>query len=291
MSVARYYAWLSWFQDVARRVSHDTGQRTFTVHRRLRADDGTVSGDVLHAHLLDALGATADVATPPVLDVLDAGCGLGGTIFYLHARIGGRFTGVTLSDAQCARASAEAVRRGVAADCRFLVRNYDADLADLLPAGVDLIVAIESLAHAVDPAASVARMARCLRPGGRLLFVDDVPSDALPRDDADFAAFRAGWLCPAVANDAALAAALAGAGLSVLRDDDLTPYVPQRRPAALAVLVWLHRLAAGVLRSTPAGPLLGALGGGLRLERLYRRGMARYRLIVARRPDAGTRPR
>ena len=36
--------------------------------------------------------------------------------------------------------------------------------------------------------------------------------------------------------------------------------------------------------------LLGALGGGLLLERLYRRGMVRYRLIVARRPEAETHP-
>lgn len=80
MSVARYYAWLSWFQDLARGVSHDTGQRTFTVHRHLVADDGARSGDVLHERLLAALGATADAATPDLLEVLDAGCGLGGTM-------------------------------------------------------------------------------------------------------------------------------------------------------------------------------------------------------------------
>jgi SAM-dependent methyltransferase len=281
MSIARYYAWLSRFQDAAGGVAHDTGQQTLTVHRRLRADDGTISGDVLHARVVEAVGATASGAAA-LADVLDAGCGLGGTTFYLQARLGGRYTGITLSDTQCRRATVEAARRGLADVCHFAVRDYDADLADLLPAGVDLIVAIESLAHAPDPAATIARLAARLRPGGRLLLVDDVPRDTLAWDDPDFAGFRAGWLCPAVATDATLTAAFAAAGLTVCHDEDLTPRVTARHPAALAGLVLVTRAASALLAVTPAGVLMGALLGGLRLERLYRRRVVRYRLVVAR---------
>ena len=60
MSVPRYYAWLTWLQDAARHVGHDTGQQTLTVHRRLRAASGEISGDVLHHALLAALDTTAD---------------------------------------------------------------------------------------------------------------------------------------------------------------------------------------------------------------------------------------
>ena len=287
MSVARYYAWLSWFQDLARGVSHDTGQRTFTVHRQLVADDGTRSGDVLHQRLLAALRATADATTPDALDVLDAGCGLGGTVLFLHARLGGRYTGITLSGTQAARASAETVRRGVAEACRFVVRDYDADLRDLLPDGVDLVIAIESLAHAPDPAATIARLAARLRPGGRLLLVDDVPVDALAHDDPDFAGFRAGWLCPAIARESALTAAINAAELTVCHDDDLTPRVTARGAAALTALTAASRAATVLLRPTPAGVLMGALHGGLRLEHLYRRRLVHYRLIVARRAAPG----
>ncbi len=282
MSIARYYAWLSRYQDAARGVAHDTGQQTLTVHRHLRAEDGTVSGDVLHARVLDAVIATGGAPA----DVLDAGCGLGGTTFYLQARLGGRYTGITLSDTQCARATAEAAGRGLAAQCRFAVRDYDADLTDLLPAGVDLIVAIESLAHAPDPAATIARLASRLRPGGRLLLVDDVPRDTLAWNDADFAGFRAGWLCPAVATDTALAAAFTTAGLTVCHDEDLTPRMTRRPPAAREALAAASRLGRVLLAPTPARVLLGASYGGLMLERLYARGVVRYRLIVAR-ADAG----
>lgn len=282
MSVARYYAWLSRFQDVARLVAHDTGQRTLTVHRRLRGAAGEVSGDVLHDRVLRALEATDAAAAPAALHGLDAGCGLGGTIFALHARRGGRYLGITLSATQCERATAEARRRGLDTACRFAVRDYDAPLEDLTPDGVDLVVAIESLAHAPDPAATIGRLATRLRPGGRLLVVDDVPRDTLAHDDADLAAFRDGWLCPAVADDATLAAAFARAGLTLCHDEDLTPLVPQRGAATLAVLVPATRLAAALLGWTSAGILLGSLHGGLMLERLYRRERIRYRLLVGR---------
>ncbi|MBP7777609.1 MAG: class I SAM-dependent methyltransferase [Acidobacteria bacterium] len=287
MSVSRYYTWLTRFQDVARGLAHDTGQRTLTVHRHLRADDGTVSGDVLHECLLDALSATTDAATPVTLDVLDAGCGLGGTIFFLHERLGGRYTGITLSEDQRLRAASAAARRATGDACRFAVRDYDTDLTDLVPGGVDLVIAVESLAHAPDPAATIARLGARLRPGGRLLVVDDVPHDDLARDDADFAAFRAGWLAPSIASDAHLSSALARAGLVVIHDVDLTPRLPERRPAVLAALVWLSDLVAWLARAMPGGLLVGALHGGLRLERLYRRRQVRYRLIVARRPGRG----
>jgi SAM-dependent methyltransferase len=282
MSVARYYAWLSRFQDAARLFAHDTGQHTFTVHRRLRGEAGEVSGDVLHERLLHALHATDNAATPSSLDVLDAGCGLGGTIFALHAQRAGRYVGITLSPTQCERATSEAGRRGIGGACRFAVRDYDTALDDLTPNGVDLVVAIESLAHSPDPSATVLRLAARLRPGGRLVLVDDVPGDTLPQDDSDLVGFRNGWLCPAVASDATLAAALAGARLTVCHDEDLTPRMPLRGTAALAGLVRLNRLGAALLGWTPAGILLGSLHGGLMLERLYRRDLVRYRLIVAR---------
>ena len=284
MSVARYYAWLSWFQDAAGLIAHDTGQDAQTVHRRLRNAAGNVSGDVLHDRVLNALRLDAAAARPAPLNVLDAGCGLGGTIFALQARLGGVCCGMTLRPTQAARATAEAARRGVDDACRFVVRDYDTDLRDLAPTGVDLIIAIESLAHSPDPTATLARLGALLRQGGRLLIVDDVPRDPLPRDDPEYVGFREGWLCPAVANDATLTAALDRAGLQVSHDEDLTPLMPQRGRLALNALVWLGRGARTVLRRTPAGVLIGALHGGLMLERLYRRDLVRYRLIVAHAP-------
>lgn len=282
MSIARYYAWLTRFQDAARRVGHDTGRDTLTVHRRLRSASGEVSGDVLHEILDAALAATAG-GRSAALEVLDAGCGLGGTLLYLQARIGARGVGITLSPAQAAQATAAAAERRVADACRFAVRDYDAPLDDLVPDGVDLVVAIESLAHAPHPAATLAGLAQVVRPGGRMVVVDDVPDATLAARDVDLTGFQRGWHAPAVLSSGALEAAFTAAGLTVVHAADLTPHLVARHPTSLAVRLAVARAAWPLAALTPARELHDAIAGGLHLERLYARGAARYRLLVGRR--------
>jgi cyclopropane fatty-acyl-phospholipid synthase-like methyltransferase len=230
----------------------------------------------VHEHLLSALGS---IANPRVID---AGCGFGGTVFYLQARLGGRYDGLTLSRVQQARATREAARRALPDACRFHVRSYDGDLRNLVPEGADLVICIESLAHAPEPARSIANLAAMLKPGGRLAVVDDVPRDALADDDPDFQRFRAGWSCPAIARDRQLAAALAAARLQIEHDEDLTPLVSLREPGERDRLVRVNRRWRRVLGPTAVGAVVDSLYGGLMLERLYERGAVRYRLVLAR---------
>ncbi|MEZ5419267.1 MAG: methyltransferase domain-containing protein [Vicinamibacterales bacterium] len=281
------HAWLTRFDAVLRRIAPGGEFRRHAVHRRLTGSADVPGGDVLHARLLDAVAPSAaswTAAGGPL--VLDAGCGLGGTTRFLQGALGGRGCGLTLSAAQAARATAEARRRGMDGVCRFVVRSYDAPLDDLLPEGADLIVAIESLAHADDPEATIGRLARVLRPRGRLVVVDDMPAADLAPDDPDVEGFRRGWQVPAVATASTLRGACDAAGLRVVTDHDLTPLVPRRASASLAARLGAARLLTPLLGSTPAGVLLDALRGGLHLERLYARGRVAYRLIAAERPAA-----
>jgi SAM-dependent methyltransferase len=281
MTVSRYYDWLSWFQHATSWIGQGGGYRSLTVHRLLASNDPAVgAADVVHERIVAAAGALQ----APV--VVDAGCGLGGTIFYLHQRFGGEYHGLTLSPAQRARAEREAGRRGVAAACRFHLRSYDEDLRAIVPGGADLVIAVESLAHSVNPAQSIANLARVLRPGARLVIVDDMPDDRLAAVDADFVRFRDGWRCPAIGSRASLLAALSCAGLDVETDDDLTPLVARRDPEAIERLVTSNRRWRAWAGWTGAGELIDSLYGGLMLERLYRRGLMQYRLVAARRTAA-----
>jgi SAM-dependent methyltransferase len=276
-TVAAYYDWLSRFQSLVTKLGHSGGFSPLTVHRLLTSDrPGVSAADVVHDRLRAAIG---DLRSPRVVD---AGCGIGGTIFYLHGRLGGRYDGLTLSAVQRARAVREAARRGLSLHCRFHVRSYDEPLDDLVPDGADLIVAIESLAQAVDPAGSIRNLAAVLRPGGRLAIIDDVPLDALSDADPDFVAFRQGWSCHAVARESALLAALRAAGLEVEVHEDLTALVPLRDTGKLERLVRANRRWHRLVGSTRAGTVVDALHGGLMLERLYHRGLMRYRFLLAR---------
>jgi SAM-dependent methyltransferase len=271
-----YYDWLSRFQRLAGLVS-SSGDATLTIHRRLASDRPEVPPHhVVHERLIAAL--------PGLLDprAIDAGCGLGGTTFYLQARLGGRFDGVTLSPSQRGRAERAAHRRGVADSCRFHLYSFDDDLRAIAPDGADLVVAIESLAHAPNPRRTIANLARALRAGGRLAVVDDVPADSLGDDDPDFRAFREGWHAERLAWHETIVGAFTEAGLRLVHDEDLTPLVLQRGARSLQRRVRVSETFRGVLGRTRFATLLGALHGGLMLERLYARGLVRYRLMVGR---------
>ena len=81
-----------------------------------------------------------------------------------------------------------------------------------------------------------------------------------------------------------------GAGLLVLRNEDLTPLMPLRDSRTLARLERLNRTAWALLKGTPARVLLASLHGGLMLERLYHRDVMQYRLLIAGRTDGLTPP-
>ena len=91
----------------------------YAVHKRLRFPVGwglADSNDWLARHLDLPAGA----------HILDAGCGVGGTLFALLAE---RRTGVglTLSERQLALAQAEASRRGLAGRCQFQLQEISPD--------------------------------------------------------------------------------------------------------------------------------------------------------------------
>jgi cyclopropane fatty-acyl-phospholipid synthase-like methyltransferase len=278
--LAQYYDWLARYERLATWLKLGNGHDALTVHRLLLArSPGVAAAHVVHERILEAVGP---IARPRVID---AGCGAGGTIFFLRERLGGEYDGLTLSPAQHHRATREAGRRNQTASCRFHLRSYESDLGDLARGGVDMVVAIESLAHSPNPARTIANLSRALTVGGRLVIVDDVPDEALPEDDEDFIAFRNGWQCAALARFSTLVEALRDASLSIEKNEDLTAQVTLRRSFMLEQLVRANRYARRLLRGTRASVLVDALAGGLMLERLYHRGLMQYRLLVARRLD------
>lgn len=102
--------------------------------------------------------------------VLDAGCGIGGSCFFLAETRSCRCTGITLSDRQVAKARQLAQARGLADRCSFEVMDYAA--TSFAAASFDVVWVIESLGSAPEKAAFFAEMRRVLKPGGLLLVAD-----------------------------------------------------------------------------------------------------------------------
>ena len=276
--IALYDA-LSRFNLLANLVRFGHPRADLTLHKALRipAEQANAYGrSERRLYVVDR--ALAAVTLPPAPRVLDAGCGFGGTVFRWQERIGGTYDGLTVSRVQWRVARREAVRRGLAAACRFHLRSYDAPIEG----DYDAVVAIESLIHSPCGERTLANLAGALRPGGKLVLVEDVPHDEAV-DDPDFAIVRERWALGRVPTASTYARALAGDGLRTLHDEDLSALVPTRPPAKLAAAEARYRRAHALLPFPAARRVLAAYLGGVAFERLYRRGLVSYRLIVAER--------
>jgi cyclopropane fatty-acyl-phospholipid synthase-like methyltransferase len=213
--------------------------------------------------------------------VLDAGCGLGGTMLDLARRCSARFTGVTLSERQATVARAAVAKAGLTSRIAIEAGSYDSP-----PQGpFDLAIAIESLAHSPHPEASIGAIVARLAPGGRLAIVDDMP-EPRARGTRDLAWFQSGWRVPVLPGAAELKAMLARRGLAIVADRDLTDELRPRTLARIAQLEKLNRVLRRLAPSSGLRDLLDSYRGGLALERLYRFGLMRYRLVVAEKLSA-----
>lgn len=271
-----YYDRLSHWTAWLTALGYGGGRRTLTAHRALA--DPRSSGRPTFTRLHDVLAAA--LPSPLGGRVLDAGCGLGGTMLDLAARGSATFVGLTLSEQQAAVARRAAAKAGLARRIDVRVESYDAP-----PAGpFDAVIAIESLAHSAQPAATVAALAACLAPGGLLAIVDDVPKPAA-RGTRDLAIFQSGWRLPALPSAAELDAALERCRLALATDQDLTGDVRPRTLARIARLEALNRALYRVAPTAGLRSMLDSYHGGLALERLYRHGLMNYRFVVARKPS------
>jgi tocopherol O-methyltransferase len=101
------------------------------------------------------------------LQVLDVGCGIGGSSIYLAGRLRAQVQGITLSPVQAERAKQRAQMAGLGETVRFTVAN--ALTMPFADASFDLVWSLESGEHMPDKLQFLQECCRVLRPGGRLI--------------------------------------------------------------------------------------------------------------------------
>ena len=138
----------------------------------------------------------------------------------------------------------------------------------------DLIVAVESLKHSLDLQKSLAALATALRPGGRLVIVED----CFIGDAASNAArkLRELWGLQALYSEEEYCALPVPGNCTAI---DLTEYVPvtgliNRLRSALT------RLYLGVTRGAMAEETRMAFAGGVCLQNLYAANQMRYKALL-----------
>src|SRR6516165_5842128 len=199
--------------------------------------------------------------------IADAGCGYGGfAVFVARQAPTLAVDGYTLSDAQQAVAQ-QVLARLQLSRSRVLLQSYDR-----LQRRYDAIVAIESLGHSLNVAATLRHWARQLRPRGVIVIIDELFRPEVSPANPEIQQFMRSLHFSVLLQRAPLEAMLHAAGLSVLAWVVLSEryHVPTRSDEECDRLLHTYRLD---------GVHQGYIGGML-LEKFYNRGWVDYVLLV-----------
>lgn len=255
------------------------------LHRELWGPGAADRRDALHYVHRRVLDQVTALCPSGQARVVDLGCGVGAGAVYLARHVPAEVHGLSLSPRQVAHAERRARRHGGAlrGTCSF----HEADFCALSPAvagavaGADLAYAIESFVHAESAAAFFDQVARVLRPGGRLVLVDDLltAAGAASREEPMLAAFRAGWQIHSLLGADDVAALAARSGLAMVGRTCLSPFMRLGRPRDRFIRALQPILRQGQRYSHWCQSLVG----GDALQRCHQAGLLEYdELVLAR---------
>jgi SAM-dependent methyltransferase len=247
------------------------GRASGVIHREVWGEGVQTKNEAFHYshHLL--LQRLNGIRRTP-LRVLDLGCGVGSSLFYLCGHADGpvEATGVTISPTQVIEARARAGRLSLSEQCTFL----EADFTHLPEVGlVDLAFSIEAFVHAPDARRYFEQVSSVLAPEGKLFLIDDFLEEK--ENNVYLERFRKGWRLGSLLSVNRLQEMAGEAGLKLIENQDLTSYLNLDRPRDLFIKA-LFKIP-GIVRLSPE--YLMSLDAGDALQTCLKKGWVNYRLI------------
>jgi tocopherol O-methyltransferase len=157
-------------------------------------DDNTKN---LHEALLNENKVLAEeLEVDSKSNVLDAGCGVGGTAIWIAENYGSKVTGITIVAKQIEQATNNAKKRKVDHLVDFKEMDFcDTDFTD---GSFDKIYAIESMCHAQDKNDFIKEIYRMLKPGGVMVIADAFIESAemSEKNKTQYSHWLEGWALP-----------------------------------------------------------------------------------------------
>jgi tocopherol O-methyltransferase len=207
-------------------------------------------------------------------DVLDIGCGLGGSAIWLAQELDCLVIGITISPVQKWLADKRANALGLGQRVKFQVA--DANRLEIGDREFNVIWVIESSEHLFDKRAFVFECARLLQPGGRLALCSWLAGDSSSSADRDLISnICSGMLCPSLATFSEYKGWIAESGLQLRSAEEVPSRVTktwqycQQMVEAPVVRVFLPLLGRHLREFTAQFPAMlrgyqyGALSYGI----------------------------
>ena len=234
--------------------------------------------------LIEELLLWAD-CTPenPPQNIIDVGCGIGGSTLHLAQKFNACATGITLSPVQASRAKERAAEAGWDDRVGFEVANaLDMPFEDN---SFDLVWSLESGEHMPDKTKFLQECYRVLKPEGKMIMVtwchretDSVAGDLTPDEIAHLKEIYRVYCLPYVISLSEYRAIATECGFKNLRSDDwsmaVAPFWDVVIDSAIA-----PQAIVGLFKSGWQ-TIQGALSLNL-MSRGYARGLIRFGLICA----------
>lgn len=255
------------------------------IHRCVWMPDAATTADAVdtvNRLVLDRL--RGNVPTPEGR-ILDLGCGVGATMVRFAKAMNVQVTGVNISPVQAGLATQRFEAEKLTERCHVLC----ADFAKLpSEPRYHAMVGIESVVHSPSLADLITSLAARLHPGGRIVLCDDWMTEkdrGLPARERCLEQFRAGWRIGSLHTVAEFAGMSERAGLRLVEDLDLTPYLRLGRPRDRVVdlVVSASRAVPWVHDRMVEKPFWANMIGGSALQTGLSRRWLEYRLLVLER--------
>jgi tocopherol O-methyltransferase len=271
-AIRKYYE-----QNTRLFLAFNRTRKADNIHRSVWTDGAKTLEEALHV-TNERIRSEIESAAPSHARVADLGCGVGAGLLYILPRLKepAPALGLTLSPIQARLAGQFCRQAGLEEKIIFAEGDFTA--VPLASKSLDAIFSIEAVVHAQEPERYFQEASRLLRPGGKLIVVDDFQAThpLSSREIEWLEAFKAGWHVPGVRNVEQVCVWAEEHHLHMQKDDDLTPYLHLRNlPDVIARGV---RFLGNRLPIRHA--ILSSMLGSMALQQCLHDGIVEYRFLV-----------
>lgn len=271
-NVRKYYD-----QNTRLFLAFHRSEKAENIHRALWTENVQTLEQALHVtneRIRDEIESVA----PLNARIADLGCGVGAGLMYITKCLNkpDLAIGITLSSVQARLAGQFCRQAGL--DNKILFAESDFTAVPLMDRSLDAAFSVEAFVHSPTPEHFFQEASRLLRPGGKLIVVDDFQAERpLSAPETEWLqAFMAGWHVPGVRTVQQVREFGEVYQLRLLKNENFTPYL------------YLHnlpdRIARGIRfvgnRLPIRHAILPSMLGSMALQQCLHQGIIEYRFLV-----------